>query len=100
MSHRHGYAFVQSWAITESAKVTARLEICRHPHGGWTVKETMSNTAISLYRGSFASRGAAVHELQAIQLHRLQELLHSHTRVKVRTEEHSRVEQLVLPGLV
>jgi len=57
MSHRYGYTFVQNWAITESAKVTAGSKFAAIPHGGWTVKETMSNTAISLYRGSFASRG-------------------------------------------
>ncbi|MBL9190895.1 MAG: hypothetical protein JNJ82_00975 [Opitutaceae bacterium] len=99
MSRRHGYAFVERWAITESAKVTARLEVCRHPQGGWTVRETMSNTSISLYRGSFATRMAANQELHAIQQHRLQELLHSHTRIRIRTEDEVREQQLALPGL-
>ncbi|MBL9207854.1 MAG: hypothetical protein JNN01_22415 [Opitutaceae bacterium] len=100
MSHPHGYAFVQGWAITESAKVTARLEVCRHPQGGWTVREAQGTTSISLYRGSFASRHAADHELHVIQAHRLQELLHSHTRVRVRMEDEVHAEQLALPGIV
>jgi len=75
MGHRNSYKFVQGWAISENAKVSANLSVCVHPHGGWTVRETLPNSAISMYRGSFASREAAEAELKLVRENRLMALL-------------------------
>ena len=95
MGQRNGYQFLQGWAISENAKVSANLCVCVHPQGGWTVRETLPGSASSMYRGSFATREAAEAELDLIRKNRLNELLHGSQRAEVLRAP----SQMRLPGV-